>query len=61
MYAVLSVDGREERKTNMLRAMEPTMKVEASTRRALENCIFERRICLNLNDTNFLGDLENWC
>ena len=34
-------DGTEG-KTNMFRALEPTMKAEASTRRALEKRIFER-------------------
>ena len=34
--------------TNMFRALEPTMKAEARTRRALEKCIFERLVALIL-------------
>ena len=51
----------KEWKTNMFRALEPTIKAEASTRRALENCIFNKGICLILGDIDWLGDLESWC
>ena len=54
------VEGGEKRKTDMLRALEPTMKAEARTRRALEKCIFERENCLIWNDTDCLDDLESW-
>ena len=38
--------GVNEGKTNMFKALEPTMKAEASTRRALEKCISELGIGL---------------
>ena len=50
--------GRREGKTNMLRALEPTMKAETRTRRALEKCMFEREICLVLDDTDSLNELK---
>ena len=39
---------KEMGKTNMFRALEPTINAEASTRRALENCIVERLVFLVL-------------
>ena len=53
--------GREKRRegqTNMFRALEPMMKAEASKRRALENCMFDRGVCLKEGDIDFLDDLE---
>ena len=57
-YVFVGREKRREGKTDMFRALEPTMKAEASMRRALENCMFDRGVCLKEGDFDCLGDLE---
>ena len=45
----IAENANEMGKTNMFRALEPTIKAEASTRRALENCIVEKLVFLVLS------------
>ena len=62
MQAVWLLEGRRrERMTNMFRALELTMKAEASTRKALKNCMFGRGICLILGEVEYLDRLKSWC
>ena len=49
---------KNERKTNMFKALEAKTKAEASTRKALEKCISELRISLVVYEPGCFDNLE---
>ena len=49
---------KNERKTNMFKALEARMKAEASTRKALEKCISELRISLAVYNFGCFDNLD---
>lgn len=55
---MLLLEGGRKWKTNIFKALEPTMKTEASTRRALEKCILEQWLARSSKGTLLWKDLK---